>query len=90
VFQCINDHPYLFSVVSTWIFTNIITALVSNLPAPTKESTVKYTYWFKVANTIVGNISRAGNTAVELSPNWNDAIERHVATMARLKEASKP
>lgn len=88
--QWINAHPYLVPSIATWFFTNIATALVSNLPAPTKDSSAKYTYWFKVANTIVGNLSRATNTAVEQSPNFADAVEAHLATISRVKEGSKP
>jgi len=73
-----QQHPYSTTVVATWVFNNIITVLVSSLPAPTKDSTVSYQYWFKVANTIIGNINRAHATAIEKSPNWQDAVDKAV------------
>jgi len=75
-------HPYLASTIATWLFNNIVTALISNLPAPTKDSTPNYVYWFKVLNTIIGNLQRAKSTALEQSPNWQDAkqvvIQQHI------------
>ena len=37
---------------------------------------MRYQYWFKVANTIIGNINRAHATAVENSPNWQAAVQK--------------
>lgn len=64
------------AAVATWLVNNVITALVQNLPAPTATSTEKYKYWFKVANTIIGNLARAKNTSIENSPNFWPAVER--------------
>jgi hypothetical protein len=71
-------HPYASAVVATWILNNVISALVSSLPAPTKDSSPKYVYWFKVANTIIGNLRRAQSTAIENSPNWAAAVAAHL------------
>jgi hypothetical protein len=65
-------------VVGTWVFNNIITVLVSSLPAPTKDSTAKYRYWFTVVNTIIGNVKRAQNHSLESSPNWQDAVDKYI------------
>ena len=86
----ITHHWALAAVVGTWIFNNIITVLVSNLPAPTKESTVKYVYWFKVSNSFIGNFRRAASTAIEQSPNWQAAVEAHVAKIASMNQVSPP
>jgi hypothetical protein len=75
--QLYQQHPYSASIISTWIFNNIITVMISSLPSPTKDSSVAYSYWFKVLNTIIGNLSRAKNTALESSPNYQDAVVSH-------------
>ncbi len=75
-------HPYIIvSVVSgatVWLFNNVITVMVSSLPAPTKDSSPKYVYWFKVANTIIGNLQRAHGSRIEDSPNFKDAVEKYL------------
>jgi hypothetical protein len=84
--QFLQSHPYMAlsagSIAATWVFNNILTVLVSELPAPTKDSTPKYIYWFKVANTIIGNLKRAHSTAIEQSPNWKAAADNHVQQLA--------
>lgn len=75
-------HPALAAMIGTWIFNNIISVLVSSLPAPTKDSGPGYVYWFKVSNTIIGNIARANSTALEKSPNWQAAVDAHIAKLA--------
>ncbi len=77
----IAAHPYILAVIGTFIFNNIITALISNLPAPTKDSSVKYQYWFKVANTISGNLQRAKSTAIEQSPNFQAAVAAEISRL---------
>ena len=86
IMQWLTHHQVLFGVVATWIFNNIITVLVSNLPAPAKDSSVRYVYWFKVLNSIAGNVARARSTAIEQSPNWQPAVEAHIATIAASSE----
>lgn len=68
-----NSHPILTPVVGTWLFNNVVTAAVSSLPAPTRNSSSFYVWAFKFSNTVIGNISRASSTTVEKSPNWRDA-----------------
>lgn len=87
--QWIVRHPVLMSAVGTWIFNNIVTVLISSLPAPTKDSSANYVYWFKVSNNFIGNLQRAHSTAIELSPNWQDAIEKHVRALG-VQPAEKP
>jgi hypothetical protein len=58
------------------------TGVISNLPAPTKDSTPKYIFWFKFLNWIMGNWGRAHSTALESSPNWEAAVTAHVQRMA--------
>lgn len=80
--QWITRHPHLFVGIATWVFNNVATVLISSLPAPTKSSSAAYVYWFKVGNTIIGNIARAHSTDLELSPNWEDAVSKHLATLS--------
>lgn len=78
----INGHPYITASVLTWLFNNIVTVLISSLPAPTKTSSAQYVYWFKVANTIIGNLKRAQSTALENSPNWQAAVDAHLEKLS--------
>lgn len=73
--QFFAKHPYVASIVGSWISNNIMTVMVSSLPAPGKDSSAKYVYWFKVSNGIIGNLQRAQSTAIEKSPNWQDAMD---------------
>lgn len=77
--QLFQNHPYSASIISTWIFNNVVTVLITSLPAPTKDSSQRYVYLFKVANGIMGNIARAKSTAIENSPNWQDALNKQNA-----------
>lgn len=76
--QLFQNHPYSASVISTWLFNNIVTVLITSMPAPTKESGQGYVYAFKVLNGIMGNLKRAQSTAIENSPNWQDAVTKHI------------
>lgn len=77
VSEIFQAHPYLASAVATWIFNNIVTNAITSLPAPTKDSTAKYVWFFKFSNAILaGNIKRAQSTAVENSPNFQDAVQK--------------
>ena len=77
--ELLKQHPTLIPVVLTWLGNNLVTAFISSLPAPTKDSTANYVFWFKFCNTLAGNLQRAKSTAVEQSPNWKDAVDKHVA-----------
>jgi hypothetical protein len=81
-------HPWIVTAIFagicsiiSWLFNNVATAMISELPAPTKDSTVKYTYWFKVLNKVCGNVVRADSTAIEKSPNWEDAVNLQLKKM---------
>jgi hypothetical protein len=88
--QWFLHHQWIVSIAATWIFNNVVTVLVSSLPAPTKDSSQKYVYWFKVLNTIIGNLQRANSTALEKSPNWQDAIDAHMAKVNGNQPNSQP
>ena len=82
IVQFVQHHPYIIvsavSGATVWLFNNVITVMISSLPAPTKDSTAKYVYWFKVANTIVGNLQRAHGSRIEDSPNFKDAVKKYL------------
>jgi hypothetical protein len=90
MFKVFATHPYLASAIATWAFNNIVTVLVSSLPAPTKDASPRYVYWFKVTNTIIGNIKRAQSTALEDSPNWQAAVQAHLDKLAQLNSSPSP
>ena len=68
--------------VPGFLFNNVISVMVSDLPAPTKDSTKKYVFWFKVANSIIGNLKRANIPRIEDSPNWQAAVDAYVKKLA--------
>lgn len=70
-------HPYICSVISTWLSTVGVSAFISSLPAPTAASSPFYVFFFKFTNAVVaGNITRATNTRVESSPNFIPAVAK--------------
>ena len=69
-------HPTAFSLAGYYIFG----ALVGGMPAPTATSGTAYRWVFGSLNILASNISRASNTAVEGSPNWQDAVKKFVGT----------
>ena len=77
--QFIQQHPYLASSVATWFLNNIVSSMISSMPAPSKDSTPRYVYWFKVLNTVIGNIQRAHGSRIEDSPNFKDAVDKYLA-----------
>lgn len=80
VSDVLQNHPYISSAVITWIFNNIVTNAITSMPAPTKDSSAKYVWFFKFANGVLaGNLKRAQGSHVEDSPNWQDAVEKHIA-----------
>jgi len=66
-------------IACTWIFNNIVTVIVSSLPAPSDTSSARYVFWFKVLNKVVGNLQRAKSTSIENSPNWQPAVDKYIA-----------
>jgi len=72
-----SQHPVWWATLWTtvtgaigFLFSNA----VSSLPAPTAQSTQKYQFWFKFLNRVAANSARANNSAVENSPNFQDAV----------------
>lgn len=67
----------------------LFSVLVGALEAPTAQSSSKYRYWFKVANTIVGNLKRANPPRVEDSPNFEAALNKAIQAIGEAKGAQK-
>ena len=85
LFQFFMKHPgEALSLASgaTFIVKFFLTGIISNLPAPTKDSTPEYVYSFKTLNWFMGNWGRAKSTHIENSPNWQAAVEAHVQKLA--------
>jgi hypothetical protein len=81
--QSIHDwaarNPEWFAAICstiTLVCGAVWSAFVSSLPAPTAQSTPKYQFWFKFFNTLAANLARAKSTAVENSPNFQDAVNK--------------
>jgi hypothetical protein len=70
-----NQHPFWSTAILTWVSTTGVSAFISSLPAPTATSSPFYVFWFKFMNAVLaGNVSRATNTKVESSPNFQAAV----------------
>jgi len=67
-------------VAVVWTFTTqyVWSAFIGALEAPTAQSSSLYKFFFKFANRLAGNLSRANNTAVESSPNWDPAVTHEI------------
>lgn len=63
--------------------------IANALPAPTKDSTDKYVFWFKFVNRMAGNTQRAEEHSIESSPNFIPAAEAYVAAKVASGEINK-
>ena len=92
--ELFKQHPAFFvgviTATATWVFNNIFTAAVASMPAPTKDSTAKYIFWFQFLNKLVGNYLRAHASNIENSPNFKDAVEKYIAAKSLNAGASSP
>lgn len=81
IINLFDQHPFWATAVSTWVTNTGANAFVSSLPAPTKDSSASYVFWFKFLNRVItGNFARANGAAVESSPNFIDAVNKLQAT----------
>lgn len=70
VIQWVNSHGILMLVILAVVNTS-----VGYLPAPTKDSSQFYIWFFKVANSLMLSFARAWRSKVENSPNFDDAVK---------------
>jgi hypothetical protein len=68
----------------------VLSAFIGALPAPTAESGQFYKFFFAFANTLGANIARARSTAVEGSPNWAPAVQKHLDLTNQKPPAPQP
>jgi hypothetical protein len=70
LFNLIEAHP----TISVLIAYYLLSAAIGAMPAPTASDGRGYQFFFKFFNTIGGNLTRAFNTYVEGSPNFQPAV----------------
>jgi uncharacterized protein (DUF1697 family) len=81
----------LAAATSAWIFIRESFNKIANaLPAPTKDSTERYRWWFRFVNNMAGNSERADNHSIESSPNFVPAAEAYMQKKLAEQAASKP
>lgn len=82
IIQLFQQHPYYSTAILTYLSTTGVSAFINALPAPTATSSQGYIFFFKlVVGLVAGNPSRARNNAVESSPNWQAAVQKHIDTL---------
>ncbi len=72
IWAFVMDHQVLSTVVVGVIWSS----LISSLDAPTATSSPTYRFAFKFLNALAANFARARSTAVEASPNFQDALDK--------------
>jgi len=83
--QFLSQHQIVVTAILTWAANSGFTIFATSLPAPTAQSSTSYQFWFKLLNNLAANLSRAKNTAVESSPNFQDAVNLHLAQQGQNK-----
>ncbi len=68
----------------------VFSAFIGALPSPTATSSPLYQFFFTFANTLGANVMRARNTAVESSPNWAGAVQKHIESNTPAPDPAKP
>ena len=77
--QLFHQYPFLFGGVTVTGAKYVADVFISSLESPTKDSSASYRYWFKVLNKFAANWYRAADTSIERSPNFQDAVQKHLA-----------
>jgi hypothetical protein len=73
------QNPWIAAVAGGVSITGlkyVADVFISSMEAPTRQSSPRYRYWFKVLNKFAANWRRAEDTSVERSPNWIDAVAK--------------
>jgi len=73
--EFIQSHLTIISLVLFWVAS----AAIGSLPAPTATSSAFYVWFFKFSNTLIGALTRAYNSKVEASPNFQAAVNIQTA-----------
>ncbi len=72
----LSQHQIIATAILTWIANSGFTMFATSLPSPTAQSTAWYQFWFKFLNRLAANLSRANNSSVESSPNFQAAVTK--------------
>ncbi len=88
IWQFVIAHQVLATVSVGYVWAAVIGAL----PAPTATSGMPYQFVFKFLNILAANITRATNTKVESSPNFQAAvnIQTDLANQPQIKVIPSP
>jgi len=78
IWDLIVQHQVVVTATITAYLGRIFNNAITSLEAPTEESSGSYIFWFTFLNKMIGNDKRAEKTAVENSPNWIPAVEKHI------------
>lgn len=70
VLSLIEAHPTISALVAYYV----VSAAIGAMPAPAATDGRGYQFLFKFLNTIGGNLTRAFNTYVEGSPNFQSGV----------------
>jgi hypothetical protein len=86
--QLVTANWYSILLTIYTVLQFLISAIANSLPAPTKDSSWKYVFWFQFVNYCALNWKRASSLAkIEDSPNFVDAAEAYMKTKL---EGGKP
>ena len=72
IMTLVQAHPYVISLGGYWVTS----AFIGALPAPTATSSQLYIFFFRFSNALGANVMRAWSTAVEKSPNFQQAVQK--------------
>jgi hypothetical protein len=76
---------FLHTEVGHDILYAVAAIAIGSLDSPTKDSGPFYRWLFKFGNGIIAlNPRRALNSSVESSPNWKDAVDKHVSQLVEV------
>ncbi len=70
LFNWIGEHQTIAALVGYYI----VSAAIGAMPAPTATDGRGYQFFFKFFNTLGGNLTRAFNSTVESSPNFQGGV----------------
>ena len=72
---------FLHTEVGHDILYAVAAIAIGSLDAPTKDSGPFYRWLFKFGNAVIALNPRRANPRIEDSPNWKDAVDKHLSAM---------
>ena len=73
----------LHSELMHFVYYIVASAFISGMPAPSATSSIAYRWAFSTLNLIAANIHRGTSTAIEKSPNFQDALNLQQAAQGQ-------